>query len=226
MKLKFLIFNFSFLILTACGASKPVATTHTERIEERVMPIPVGTDTIEITLCRDTRSECPDGTRSVNQRSLSLWRKNSVHSVGFVRNNNSVRENPTSTASSNLCKSDERLLTKSKQRIKKELKNQSDLCNLWETAHSEGVNSVRIKSTRGVNISRLETDTTSTLRITLRPDTVFVPYINHIRSDTIVVPDRVCQQKLNRSNMTNLFLILILIIIFIFLFKQKYKSYR
>ena len=68
-----------------------------------------------------------------------------------------------------------------------------------------------IKSTRGVNISRYETDTTSTLRITLRPDTVFVPYTNHIRSDTIVVPDRVCQQKLNHSNMTNLFLILILI---------------
>ena len=72
-----------------------------------------------------------------------------------------------------------------------------------------------IKSTRGVNISRTTTDTTSTLRITLRPDTVFVPYINHIRSDTIVVPDRVCQQKLNHSNMTNLFLILILIAIFI-----------
>ena len=68
-----------------------------------------------------------------------------------------------------------------------------------------------IKSTRGVNISRTTTDTTSTLRITLQPDTVFVPYINHIRSDTIVVPDRVCQQKLNHSNMTNLFLILILI---------------
>ena len=35
----------------------------------------------------------PDGTRSVNQRSLSLWRKNSVHSVHSVREkNNSVRE--------------------------------------------------------------------------------------------------------------------------------------
>ena len=54
-----------------------------------------------------------------------------------------LSKNPTSTASSNLCKSDERLLTKSKQRIEKELKNQSDLCNLWETPHSEGVTSVR-----------------------------------------------------------------------------------
>ena len=90
----------------------------------------------------------------------------------------------------------------------------------------EKENSVRIKSTRGVNISRYETDTTSTLRITLRPDTVFVPYTNHIRSDTIVVPDRICQQKLIRSNMTNLFLILILIVIIIILLKQKYKFYR
>ena len=154
MKLKFLIFHFSFLILTACGASKPVATTHTERIETHLQPIPIGADTIEIICSQQTITPSPlRGTPPIN-----------------------------------------------KGRV--------------------------IKSTRGVNISRYETDTTSMLRITLQPDTVFVPYINHIRSDTIVVPDRVCQQKLNRSNMTNLFLILIQIMIFIFLFKQKYKSYR
>jgi len=174
--LVFILFTFA-----SCASNRPVATTSHERIEEKMMPIPVGTDTIEIELCRDTRSECPDGTRSVNQRSLSLWRKNSVSSVGSVRNKNSSVRNK---------------------------------------------NSVRISSTRGVNISRHETDTTSTLRITLQPDTVFVPYINHIRSDTIVVHDRVCQQKLIRSNMTNLFLILLLIVIFIILFKQKYKFSR
>ena len=86
MKLKILIFHFSFLILTACGVTKPVATTHTERIEQHVMPIPIGADTIEIELCRDARLERP------------LTREG---------------QNPTSTASSNLCKSDERLLTKS-----------------------------------------------------------------------------------------------------------------
>ena len=196
--LVFILFTFA-----SCASNRPVATTHTERIEEKVMPIPVGADTIEIELCRDTRLERP------------LTRKG---------------QNPTSTASSNLCKSDERLLTKSKQRIKKELKNQSDLCNLWETTHSEGVNSVhsvrnknsvRISSTRGINISRHETDTSTRIKLTLRPDTVFVPYTNHIRSDTIVVPDRVCQQKLNRSNMTNLFLILILIAIFIIFLKNR-----
>ncbi len=163
MKLKFLMLIFSFLILTACGVTKPVATTHTERIETHLQPIHIGADTIEIELCRDTRSECPDGTRSVN----------SVSSVDSVRNkNSSVREKENSVRNKN---------------------------------------PVRISSTRGVNISRHETDTTSMLRITLRPDTVFVPYTHHIRSDTIVVPDRVCQQKLNHSNMTNLFLILILI---------------
>ena len=46
MKTKLLILNFSFLILTACGASKPIATVHTERIEERLKPVAVGADTI------------------------------------------------------------------------------------------------------------------------------------------------------------------------------------
>ena len=57
MKLKFLIFNFSFLILTACGVTKPVATTHTERIETHLQPIPIGADTIEIT---DNRVQSTD----------------------------------------------------------------------------------------------------------------------------------------------------------------------
>ena len=146
MKLKFLILNFSFLILSSCASNRPVATTHTERIEEKVMPIPVGADTIEITEYRLQSTDTP--------------------------------------------------------------------CSLLPTPYS-------ISSTRGVNISRYETDTTSTLRITLRPDTVFVPYTNHIRSDTIVVPDRICQQKLIRSNMTSFILILILIMIFIIFLKNR-----
>ena len=128
----------------------------------------------------------------------------------------------TSIASSNLCKSDERLLTKSKQRIEKELNNQSDLCNLWETPHSEGVNSVRnnnsvrISSTRGINISRHETDTTSTLRITLRPDTVYVPYTTHIRSDTIVAPDPTVQAKLTTARWKMALLIILMLLIIVY----------
>ena len=149
MKLKFLMLIFSFLILSSCASNRPVATTHTERIETHLQPIPIGGDTIEIICSQQTITPSPlRGTPPIN-----------------------------------------------KGRV--------------------------VKSTRGVNISRTTTDTTSTLRITLQPDTVFVPYTHHIRSDTIVVPDRVCQQKLNHLNMTNLFLILILIIIFIILLKNR-----
>ena len=69
-----------------------------------------------------------------------------------------------------------------------------------------------IKSTRGVNISRHETDTTSMLRITLQPDTVFVPYTNHIRSDTIVVHDRICNEKLKQTKFMNVILLILLIL--------------
>ena len=53
MKLN-LIINCAFYIvncalLISCASNRPIATTHTERIEERVMPVVVGADTIEIT---------------------------------------------------------------------------------------------------------------------------------------------------------------------------------
>ena len=179
--LVFILFTFA-----SCGSNRPVATTHTERIEEKVMPVAVGADTIEIT---EYRLQSTD---------------NRVQITHFARDFYSARHN-------------EQALSALANR--KNIQSTDTPCSLLPTPYS-------IKSTRGVNISRYKTDTTSTLRITLRPDTVFVPYINHIRSDTIVVPDRICNKKLNRSNMTNLFLILILIVIFIILFKQKYKFYR
>ena len=148
--LVFILFTFA-----SCASNRPVATTHTECIEERVMPILVGADTIEITLCRDARLERPLTREGQNR-----------HNIQPVGRTDTACRVPT-------------------------------------------IESVR--STRALSMTKITTDTTSTLRITLQPDTVFVPYTNHIRSDTIVVPDRVCQQKLNHSNMTNLFLILILI---------------
>ena len=116
----------------------------------------------------------------MNQRSLSLWRKNSVRDK-----NNSVRNKNSSVRDKN----------NSVREKENSVRNK---------------NSVRIKSTRGVNISRYETDTTSTLRITLRPDTVFVPYTHHIRSDTIVVPDRICNEKLKQSKFMNIILLIFL----------------
>jgi hypothetical protein len=160
MKLKFLIFNFSFLILTACGVTKPVATTHTERIEQHVMPVAVGADTIII-----------ESVFSAGEATAS-----SVISVDSVRNKNSSVRNK---------------------------------------------NSVKISSTRGVNITRYETDTSTRIKLTLQPDTVFVPYTHHIRSDTIVVPDRICETKLQKTQTANVLLILILIVIFILLLKNR-----
>ena len=150
----------------------------------------------------------PDGTRSVNQRFLSQRRTN-----GHVRREvkNSVNQRSLSQRRTN---------GHARREVKNSVRNKNSSVREKESS-VRNKNSVRIKSTRGVNISRYETDTTSTLRITLRPDTVFVPYTNHIRSDTIVVPDRICQQKLNHSNMTNLFLILILIMIIIIFLKNR-----
>lgn len=172
MKLKFLILNFSFLILTACGVTKPVATTHTERIEERVMPVAVGADTIEITLtCRDTACRVLSTARSKN---------NALNKRADAR---------------------------------------QDTARCVPTIHS-------IASTRAMKLETRQTDSTEKLILTLRPDTVFIPYTNHIRSDTIVIPDRICKTKLQKTQTANVLLILILIIVIIFLFKQKYKFYR
>ena len=165
MKLKFLIINFSFLILTSCASNRPVATTHTECIEERVMPVAVGADTIEIELNVGTRHAVSDDPKGQNR-----------HNIQPVGRTDTACRVPT-------------------------------------------IESVR--STRALNITKTTTDTTSTLRITLRPDTVFVPYMTHIRSDTIVIPDRICKTKLQKTQTANVLLILILIIIFIFLLKNR-----
>ena len=131
------LFIIMLILLYSCNSQKPIATTHTERIEEKVMPVAMGADTIEITEYRLQSTDTP--------------------------------------------------------------------CALLPAPYS-------IKSTRGVNISRHKTDTTSTLRITLRPDTVFVPYTNHIRSDIIVMPDRICNEKLKQSKFMNIILLIFLIL--------------
>ena len=139
MKLKFLLLaTCSLLLMLSCGTQKPIATTHIERIEKKLMPVAVGADTIEITEYRLQSTDTP--------------------------------------------------------------------YSMLPAPYS-------IKSTRGVKISRHETDTTKTLRITLRPDTVYLPYTHHIRSDTIVVPDRICNEKLKQSKFMNVFLLIFLILL-------------
>ena len=78
-----------------------------------------------------------------------------------------------------------------------------------------------IASTRGVSVKTTHTDTTQTLRITLKPDTIFVPYVHHIRSDTIVAPDPTTKAKLTTARWQIVALILILIVITIILFIRQ-----
>ena len=78
-----------------------------------------------------------------------------------------------------------------------------------------------IASTRGVSVKTTHTDTTQTLRITLKPDTIFVPYVHHIRSDTIVIPDPTIKAKLTTARWQIVVLILILIAIIIILFLRR-----
>ena len=161
MKLKFLIFNFLFLILTACGVTKPVATTHTERIEERVMPVAVGADTIEIVLSHTD---------------------NILHTE---------RTDNTEYA----------VATPAEDRYKLD----ADTACRVPTIES-------VRSTRALSITKTITDTSTRIKLTLRPDTVFVPYTHHIRSDTIVVPDRICNEKLKQTKFMNVILLIFLIL--------------
>ena len=156
MKTKLLILNFSFLILTACGASKPIATVHTERIETHLKPIPINADTIEITLSRDARL---------------------------------VRPPKTSKAST--------------------------------TVDCKPLTLDNIKSTRGVSVKTTHTDSTTRIKLTLTPDTIYVPYTTHIRSDTIIAPDPTTKAKLTTARWQIVALILIIIAIIIIFLDRK-----
>ena len=167
------LFIIMLILLYSCSSRKPIATTHTERIEERVMPVAVGADTIEIVLNVGTR-------RAVSYRSPD--RKSDTP-------NEQIQHNERANA-------------------------RQDAERCVPTIEA-------VRSTRGVNISRYETDTTSTLRITLQPDTVFLPYTHHIRSDTIIVPDRICKTKLQKTQTANVLLILIIIVATIIFFLKN-----
>ena len=138
MKLKFLIFNFSFLILTACGAQKPVATTSHERIETKMQPIVLPTDSVVVVLASPT---------------------------------------------------------------------------------PQPVKILSFEASRPARISHSYFDTLQRIKIDLKPDTVFVPYMTHIRSDTIVAPCPTTQAKLTTARWQIFALILILIAIIIYRLK-------
>ena len=171
MKTKLLILIFSFLILTACGTSKPIATVHHERIETQLQPIPISADTIEITLSRDMACHV-------------------LSTSGSKNNTSNKRANA-----------------------------RQDTARCVPTIRS-------IASTRGVSVKTTHTDTTQTLRITLKPDTIFVPYVHHIRSDTIIAPDPTTKTKMQKTQTANLLLILIIIAIIIIFLDRMTKGHN
>ena len=151
------IFIIILILLCSCNSQKPIATAHIERIEERLKPIAICADTIEIALKVGTRHAVSDDPKGQT---------------------NTYFDAP----------------------------HQSDTACRVPTIES-------VRSTRAVNIQQTKTDTTQTLRITLRPDTVYLPYTTHIRSDTIVVQDKICKQKLTQSKTMNIILLIILILL-------------
>ena len=173
MKTKLLILIFSFLILTACGTSKPIATVHHERIETQLQPIPISADTIEITLHSRDAACC---VRSP-QRS-----KNNV--------------------------------------LNKRANARQDTARCVPTIRS-------IASTRAMKLETRQTDSTEKLILTLRPDTIYIPYTTHIRSDTIIAPDPTTKTKMQKTQTANLLLILIIIaIIIIFLYRMTKRQIK
>ena len=173
-KIMYIILVFILFALSSCSSQKPITTTHAEHIEERLQPVAIGADTIEITEYRSQSTNIPC---SLLPAPCSLF-----------------------PAPCSLLPAP---------------------CSLFHVPYSLLPAPCSLKSTRPINIQRTETDTTSTLRITLRPDTVYLPYTHHIRSDTIIITDRICKTKLQKTQTANTLLILILIIVIIFFISHR-----
>ena len=80
---------------------------------------------------------------------------------------------------------------------------------------------VSFETSRPAQISHVYFDTLQQLKINLTPDTIYVPYTTHIRSDTIVAPDPTTKAKMQKTQTANLLLILIIIAIIIIFFDRK-----
>ena len=168
MKIKnLLIATFALLLVfCSCKTHKPVATASHERIEEKLKPIPINADTIEITLSRDMACR--------------------VLSTSGSKNNKST----------------------------KRANARQDTARCVPTIRS-------IASTRGVSVKTTHTDSTTHIKLTLPPDTIYIPYTTHIRSDTIVIADPTTKAKLTTARWQIVALILILIAIIIIFLKDR-----
>jgi hypothetical protein len=131
-------FILLIIIFCSCGAQKSITTTHTERIETKMQPIELPTDSVVVVLASPT---------------------------------------------------------------------------------PQPVKILSFEASRPARISHSYYDTLQRIKIDLKPDTVFVPYMTHIRSDTIVAPCPTTQAKLTTARWQIFALILILIAIIIYRLK-------
>jgi hypothetical protein len=131
--LVFILFTFA-----SCASNRPMVTTHTERIETKMQPIELPTDSVVVVLASPT---------------------------------------------------------------------------------PQPVKILSFEASRPARISHSYYDTLQQIKIDLKPDTVFVPYMTHIRSDTIVAPCPTTQAKLTTARWQIFALILILIAIIIYRLK-------
>ena len=131
-------FILLIIMFCSCGAQKSITTTHTERIETKMQPIELPTDSVVVVLASST---------------------------------------------------------------------------------PQPVKILSFEASRPARISHSYFDTLQRIKIDLKPDTVFVPYMTHIRSDTIVAPCPTTQAKLTTARWQIFALILILIAIIIYRLK-------
>ena len=193
-KVMYIILYFILFSFVSCASNRPIATVHHERIETQMQAVPIGSDTIEIEyrLRCDYRPLCPTDSNSVE----IAHTRHSSSELGSALVYSQFSPN-----------SGEELNRQNIQPV-----GRTDTACRVPTIES-------VRSTRALSITKTITDTTSTLRITLRPDTVFVPYTNHILSDTIIAPCPTTQAKLTTARWQIFALILILIAIIIYRLK-------
>ncbi|MBR5824843.1 MAG: hypothetical protein IKY67_11970 [Paludibacteraceae bacterium] len=124
------------------------------------------------------------------------------------------------------CKTHKPVATASHERIETQMQpietpNDSVVITL-ATPTPQPIKIVSFETSRPALISHVYFDTLQQLKINLKPDTIYMPYTTHIRSDTIVAPDPTTKAKMQKTQTANLLLILIIIaIIIIFLILRQ-----
>ena len=123
------------------------------------------------------------------------------------------------------CKTHKPVATTSHERIETQMQpietpNDSVVITL-ATPTPQPIKIVSFETSRPAQISHVYFDTLQQLKINLTPDTIYVPYTTHIRSDTIIAPDPTTKAKLTTARWQIVALILILIAITIILFIRQ-----